>query len=323
MLDEILFPIKAELGEVDSILSTQVKSNVALINDALQYITKNIGKRIRPAVFLLSAKMLGNVNKEMLYLACVFELIHTASLLHDDVIDDADLRRGKPSVKARWGNQISILLGDFLWCKSSEFLMAYGSKELWGKVINVVSDITEGQIKELTCLNNIELDEDGYMDIIKGKTAALFQVCAQGAAIEQKLSQQFVDALQQYGFNLGMAFQLKDDILDYVSDDDLLGKRAGNDLKEGKLTLPIIYTLKQCDKNQAIKIKEFLISRQISSSQFKDVRDIINNYEGLKSTQELAISYIAKAKSYLSIFKPCLEKDTLSRLADYVVKREV
>lgn len=309
------------MAEVETIFAAHLKSDVELVTQAARYVTQNGGKRIRPAIFLLSSMLSGQKHERLPYLAAALELIHTASLLHDDVVDNAALRRGKPSAKAKWGNQVSILVGDFLWCKASEFFLHHGSDRLSKAVTGAITAITEGEILEITRLNDMTIDEGVYQRIIEGKTAALFGICGQGAAIIQNLSPRFETALEKFGFNLGIAFQLKDDVLDYISNDDRLGKDSGADLREGKLTLPLIISLKRCDKDEMHLVREALLSGQIAKDQFRKIVDIVHHYKGIEETASLAGRYAEKAKACLDIFKPSIERDALLGLADYVVDR--
>ncbi len=309
------------MAEVENIFAAHLKSDVSLVTQAARYVTQNGGKRIRPAIFLLSAALAGRNDNRLPYLAAAIELIHTASLLHDDVVDNASLRRGKPSAKVKWGNHVSVLVGDFLWCKASEFFLNHGSDRLSKVVTKAITAITEGEILEITRLNDITVDEATYRKIIEGKTAALFGICGQGAAIMQNLSEKFEAALEEFGFNLGIAFQLKDDVLDYISDDDRLGKESGADLREGKLTLPVILSLKQATPEEASLIREAMMTGQISKDQFKIIVDIVTRYGGIEETSSLARRYIDKAKASLSVFKPSIERDALMALADYTVER--
>lgn len=321
MLDELLLPVKNEMERVESLLDESLTSGISLITQAAHYVTKNGGKRVRPAIFLLSARMAGNTNSGLAHLAAAIELIHTASLLHDDVVDNATLRRGKPSAKAKWGNQISILVGDFLWCKASEFLISHGSGAFWKAVTRAITAITEGEILELTKMNDIAIDEHTYQKIIEGKTAALFGVCGEGAAIMQNLSGNLYDALLGFGFNIGIAFQLTDDVLDYTSDDARLGKDSGSDIRQGKLTLPIIISLKRSSAQERNTIRDAIISGAVSRPQFKTILDVMERYGGLSETSKLARQYANTAKDFLTAFKPSIERDALMGIADYVTDR--
>jgi octaprenyl-diphosphate synthase len=321
MRDELLIPVEGQMAEVEKIFEAHLKSDVPLVTQAARYVTQNGGKRIRPAIFLLSAALAGQRHERLPYLAAAIELVHTASLLHDDVVDNANLRRGKPSAKVKWGNHISILVGDFLWCKASEFFINYGSDRLSRVVTKAITSITEGEILEITKLNDLTIDEGTYQKIIEGKTAALFGICGQGAAIIQNLSERFETALQEFAFNLGVAFQLTDDVLDYISDDDNLGKESGADLREGKLTLPLIISLKRCGPDETRIIRESFLTGQISKDQFKNIVDIVHRREGIPETAMLARQYADKAKACLDVFKPSIERDALMGLADYTIER--
>lgn len=321
VLEQLLIPVQQQMAEVEQILGSELKSQVPLVTEAVRYVTQSGGKRIRPAVFLLAAGLAGHADGRAAHIAAGLELVHTASLLHDDVVDDAPFRRGKPSAKTKWGNQVSILVGDFLWCKASEFFIQYGNDHLWKAVTRAITAITEGEILEITRLNDITLDENIYKTIIEGKTAVLFGICGQGAAIVQNLSEQFETALERFGFHLGVAFQLTDDVLDYTSTIDRLGKESGADLREGKLTLPVIISLKRCRPDEARLIRDALITGQITQERFQKVVEIVERYGGIAETAALAREHADKAKSYLTTFKPSIEREALSGLADYVVER--
>lgn len=321
VLDQLLIPIQQQMAEVELILCNHLISHVPMITEASRYVTQSGGKRIRPAIFLLAAKLAGQIDLRLPHLGAAIELVHTASLLHDDVVDNAPLRRGKPSAKTKWGNQVSVLVGDFLWCKASEFLINYGTDRLWKAVTKAITAITEGEILEITKLNDIKLDEEGYHKIIEGKTAALFGICGQGAAIIQNLSEQFETALEQFGLHLGVAFQLTDDVLDYISNNEKLGKESGADLREGKLTLPVIISLMRCQPDETRLIHDALITGHITPGQFEKIVDIVKRYNGISDTAALARQYSEKAKGFLSVFKPSIEREALLGIADYVVER--
>ncbi len=323
MLDKLLIPVHQELALVEKNLRVELTSEVDLLTEAAEYVTKDIGKRFRPALFILAAKLAGSVDTNLIKLAAGIELVHAASLLHDDVIDHADLRRGKPSARVQWGNHLSVLLGDFLWSKASHCFVQYGSQAFWNVVVKAVTQISEAQILELTKLNDLAITKEDYHKIIAGKTASLIGVCGQGAAIMRNLSEKFNLALSKYAFNLGLAYQLQDDILDYTSEENILGKKAGTDLREGKLTMPIILTLKSCTDLEEKKIKEAVICGQISSAEFREIVTIIDKYNGINRTENMAWDYIKQAKQELLIFKPSLIRETLANLADYTIQRVV
>ncbi len=309
------------MAKVENIFDSDLASEVALVTQAAKYVTRNGGKRIRPAIFLLAARLAGQKSDDLPYLAAAIELVHTASLLHDDVVDNAALRRGKPSAKVKWGNQVSILVGDFLWCKASEFFINHGCDRLSKVVTKAITAITEGEILEITRLNDITMDEATYQKIIEGKTAALFGICGQGAAIIQNLSERFENALEKYAFNVGIAFQLTDDVLDYTSSVARLGKDSGADAREGKLTLPVIISLKRCSNEEKELIRDAFITEQISEAQFKEMAQIVHGRNGISETEALARHFAEKAKACLAIFKPSIEREALMGIANYAVGR--
>jgi octaprenyl-diphosphate synthase len=321
MLEQLTIPIRSELNAVEEVLAAEIKSDIPLITEAGCYVTQNIGKRIRPAIFILAGKLSGSAGSELVKLAAALELIHTASLLHDDVIDAADLRRGKPSARVKWGNQISVLLGDFIWCKASNLFINNAPFMLHKILVQTVTTIAEGQILEMARLNDLNVADHEYLQIIERKTAALFGVCAEGAAVINNLSDKFREALYHYGFQVGVAFQLKDDLLDYIAEEKVSGKSGGGDFREGKLTMPLILALKKCRDEETRLIKESLLSGQVSPAEFAEIVSIIERYQGFSETEKLARSYVIQAKEALRVFKSSLEIEVLSGIADYVIQR--
>ncbi|MBI4212602.1 MAG: polyprenyl synthetase family protein [Deltaproteobacteria bacterium] len=321
MLDKLYITIKSELRQVEDVLATHLHSDLPVVNDVAQYVIKNGGKRIRPALFLLCTRMLGEQSEARPRLAASFEILHTASLLHDDVVDDAHLRRGKPSAKAKWGNQVSVLVGDVLWCKATALLVEYGNQKLLDLVVRAISQLSEGELLEISRQNDITMDQEGYLKIVRNKTAALFSAATEGAGIMANVSEQFLTALKRYGMDLGVAFQLADDAMDYVSDEALFGKKAGGDLREGKLTYPLIMALGKTTPVETTIIREALIADHLTDDQFQSVLGILKKHRTLDATLDLARDFADKAKSHLTIFKPSIEREALAAVADYAVDR--
>lgn len=318
----LLLPIQKEMSDTELILESALRSDISFISNSAQYVIRDAGKRIRPAVFILASKLLGSIDNRAISLAAGIELIHTASLLHDDVIDNASVRRNKPSANMRWGNQLSVILGDFLWCRALSLFVGNGSKNFYDAAVKTVSKITEGQILEITRLKDTNIDKEGYLAVIEGKTASLFGFCGEGAAIEQGLSERFVNALKGFGISIGMAYQLIDDVFDYSSVECDLGKPTGVDLCQGKLTMPVILAVERCNDREKLVIHECLISGAVSVDHFCEVLDIVNRYNGIIDTRVLALTYINKAKESLEIFKSSIEKETLFNLSDYILSRK-
>ena len=322
-LDPFAIPVAQELAEVEKIILRETTSEVGLVTRVVQYIIQNGGKRIRPLLTLLAARMSGGIGPGAARLAAAMEMIHTATLLHDDVVDDAPLRRGKPSTKAKWGNQISVLVGDFFWTKASEMIVRHGDLRVLEVITHAIHVTTEAEILEITKHNDSTIDEETYLKIIRGKTAVLLSACTQIGAILGRVSEPFEEALRRYGMEVGVAFQLADDILDYDSQEEKFGKRAGGDLREGKLTLPLLVALKACDRREEQLIKDGLLADRIEPGRFQEIVTLIHRYGGFETTRNLARQFATRAKENLDAFKPSLEKETLLSLADYAIERDV
>lgn len=320
-LDRICLPISNELTQLESVIAASLKSPVGLVEEAAVYTLSAGGKRIRPILCLLAARISGTLGPDAIKLAATLEFIHTATLLHDDVLDHATLRRGRPSANARWGNQISVLLGDFLYCRASEMLVELGNLKILKHVTAATAATTQGEIVEIVRGSDIGVTEGDYIDVLVNKTARLMSASCQVGGILGRLPEEFESALKVYGYDLGIAFQLADDVLDYEADEAVFGKTAGTDLREGKLTLPLLVALKRCDAAESSLIKNFIISDRLEGSRFQEVVSLVKKYNGIAYTLDLAKSYVTKAKEALSPFKPSIEKESLLALADYVIER--
>lgn len=322
-LSTICLPIQQELRLVEDEISKNISSEVDVVRSASAYVLQNGGKRVRPALLLLTAKLLGANVTQAAPLAASIEMIHAASLLHDDVLDNATIRRGKPSANVKWGNQISILVGDFLWCRASDITIRYQNSRILEAAIGSVEKTTEGEILEIIKSNDFGVSEDEYLKIITLKTAMLFACSCQIGSIFANASEKNEEALKNFGLNLGIAFQLADDVLDYNSSEEKFGKKAGTDLCEGKLTLPIISVLKKCSERESQVIREALLANSMDITIFKEITSILNRYGTLESSLVLARNYSKKAKAQIEPFKQSIEKDALLALADYAVARDV
>lgn len=314
-------PISDSLSRLDGFMREALRSNVGLVTEVADYIIKNGGKRLRPALCLLSAQLVGYRGPQAVACAAGLEFIHTASLLHDDVIDKADLRRGRPSANAQWGNHISVLVGDFFYCRSSDVFTKTGQLEIVQLITDTITTTTEGEVFETVKSNDMEISEADYLRIITEKTAVLFAAACEVGGLLGRVSEEFRFALKGYGMNIGIAFQLADDYLDYDSDEAQWGKARGKDLREGKLTLPLIAALRRAADGEIRFLKEALLAERIDDRRFKEVMGILIKHNALGSTLELARQYAEKAKEHLNLFKPSLEKESLLALADYVVDR--
>lgn len=320
-IKEICIPIQREVEELDKVLTESLDSRVPFVKSVAEYVIKNGGKRLRPILTILSARLSGYQGDSSIQLGVAVEFMHTASLLHDDVIDNASVRRGRSSINNKWGNHVSVLVGDFFYCRAMDLLVRNGDLRVLKVLTDVITITTEGEIFEITKSNDLNTTEADYLQIITSKTAALIGGACQVGAILGHVSEDFEHSLRKFGLNLGIAFQLMDDVLDYTASEEEFGKINGIDLKEGKLTLPLIVALKRCSESESQIIKEAQIADQVNPECFKEVLQIIHCYDGIKETTRLANSYIQKAKENLSLFKPTIEKDALMSIADYVVLR--
>ena len=260
-LSHIFEPIRADLEQVDREFDRHVQSQVELIPQIGRYIQTSGGKRVRPAVLLMAARLAGYEGDRAVLYASVVEFIHTATLVHDDIIDDSQLRRGRLAVHSRWGNDITVLLGDYLYIKSMALALTHDTLDIVRLLCDVTLRMIEGELYQLTKNGDADITEDEHFDIIRRKTAYLFGGCAQIGGMLGRVSAERERALQEYGFNLGIAFQIVDDLLDFTGDLAALGKPVGADLRDGKMTLPLIHLLGQGQEVGEKIVRDIIASR--------------------------------------------------------------
>ncbi|MFQ5585707.1 MAG: polyprenyl synthetase family protein [Thermodesulfobacteriota bacterium] len=313
--------IKDELEQVDLEFRKNLDSQVYLVRKVGEYILNSGGKRFRPSVLLLSARLCGYEGREHIPLAAVVEFIHTATLLHDDVVDNAKLRRGSASANTLWGNEASILVGDYLFSKSFYTMVKSGSMEVLRVLSWTTTLMAEGEILQLLKNSDVETTEEEYLSVVKNKTAVLISAACQVGGILAGVSREREEALAEYGMNLGIAFQLMDDCLDYISSDKDLGKAVGNDLKEGKVTLPLIHALESSTPEEREMVREVIEGDEISNGQLASVTDLITRHEGIAYTIDRARRYVSEGGRHLELFEPNIERAALAAVADYVVER--
>ncbi len=310
------------LSQVEKELARHSRSNIQLIDHIGHYVQASGGKRIRPALLLLSSQMSGYEGPVCYRLGAVVELIHAATLVHDDIIDDARVRRGRASVNARWGNEITVLMGDWLYMTS--FNIALGERQL--QIMDILTDVTrkmiEGELIQLTTNGSLDVTEEQYLDISMRKTAFLFSACSQIGAILGSATPELQDALRQYGLNVGIAFQLVDDVLDFTSTETALGKPVGNDLKEGKLTLPLIYLMEDGQPEHRELIRAVL-SEEGCGTEAKDaILRLLNEHRSVDRVLDKAHDFACKAKGHLSGFPDCPARTALMSIPDYIIERD-
>jgi octaprenyl-diphosphate synthase len=308
-----------EAKAVDQLIIDELRSDVILINEIGRYIVGNGGKRLRPMLLLLAAKALGEVNEKHLILAAVVEFIHTATLLHDDVVDESDLRRGKESANAVWGNAASVLVGDYLYSSAFEMMVRTDNMRVMGLLSKTTTAIAEGEVLQLLNCNNPETTEAKYLDVIARKTAILFSAATQLGAIISGSTTEIETALANYGQHLGIAFQLIDDALDYKASAEELGKNLGDDLAEGKPTLPLIYAIQNGTPEEAAIIIDAI--KTGNRDVFNDVYAVVKRTQAITYTEQRADEEAQKAIDALTILPESDYKNALILLAKFAVQR--
>ena len=321
-LSQIFEPIRADLEKVDREFGRQVESQVDLIPTIGKYIQTSGGKRIRPAVLLMAARLTGYQGERAILYAAVVEFIHTATLVHDDIIDDSELRRGRLAVHSRWGNDITVLLGDYLYIKSMALALTYDTLDIVRLLCDVTLRMIEGELYQLTKNGDADITEEQHFDIIRRKTAYLFGGCAQIGGMLGKVSEEQAQALREYGFNLGIAFQLVDDLLDFTGDAGALGKPIGADLREGKMTLPLIHLLQQREEVGERIVRDIIASRSVSEAQWSELLRILKEHRSTDYAYRRASEFAERAKKPLYAFPPSSERNALLALPDYVLSRD-
>ncbi|SHG83767.1 octaprenyl-diphosphate synthase [Hydrocarboniphaga daqingensis] len=318
-LKTLLSPIADDMLGMDRIIRSRLSSEVALINEIGGYIVSAGGKRLRPALVLLAARALGAQGEEPRLLAAVMEFIHTATLLHDDVVDHSDLRRGRRTANAQWGNEAAVLSGDFLYSRSFQMMVDSGRMAIMRLMADTTNAIAEGEVLQLLNAGDPDVDEARYLRVIELKTAVLFSAAMQAGAIAADASPAQQQALGRYGHDLGMAFQLIDDVLDYTADPEVSGKAVGNDLAEGKPTLPLIYTMRSGNAEQAA-----LVRSALSGSGVPELDPVLKAVEAtgaIPYTRALAEAYSGSATSALGDLPDSPFKKTLIDLAAFALIR--
>lgn len=322
-VQSILSLVQEDMNRVNNVIQSQLKSDVVLINQLGNYIIQAGGKRLRPVSVLLAARACAPENKELndefINLASIIEFIHTATLLHDDVVDESSQRRGKDTANEVWGNAASVLVGDFLYSRAFQMMVEVGSMRVMEILSKTTNQIAEGEVMQLLNIGAAETSEQQYFSTIENKTAILFASAAQLAAVQHQQSQKVEQALHDYGLHLGIAFQLCDDILDYVADAATMGKNVGDDLAEGKPTLPVINAIERATG----KDKETLIDaiNNADRSKLDDVLKIIESTGSLGYTSRKAKEHAQTAKDCLNCLPESAFRTALSDLADFSVSR--
>ena len=311
--------LKAEMSAVDKLILQRLSSEVVLINQLGTYIVNSGGKRLRPMIVLLSALASDYQGDKHILLAAVIEFIHTATLLHDDVVDSSDMRRGKATANDIWGNEASVLVGDFLYSRSFEMMVEAGNMHVMDILSHTTNNIAEGEVMQLLNINEPDISEQRYDEVIRAKTAILFEAAARIGGVISEQSQAVEQSLASYGQHLGVAFQLVDDLLDYSSTSEALGKNVGDDLAEGKPTLPLIHAMQHATVKDKKTLREAIRSGGLDK--IDEVIAIIESTKSLAYTSQRASAEAEKAKQAISILPNSVYKDAMMTLADFSVQR--
>jgi octaprenyl-diphosphate synthase len=319
---EIFDLVQADLARVEEEFGRQTVSSVRPITEISQYLQVSGGKRLRPALVLLSAKLCGYEGPSAIRLGAVVEMIHTATLVHDDIIDEAEKRRGRPSTNSRWGNHMSVLAGDWLYMQAFNISLAERNFRILDLLIGLTQTMVEGELLQLSQLKQIGVSEDDYLELAYRKTACLFAACLRLGALLGGQSDAVETRLGSYGANLGLAFQLIDDLLDFTSSEERLGKPVGSDLREGKVTLPLIYLLPRCRPEEREKVAQILGDGGFRQVTLAEIQELIERYGTLATARAKARDFARRAAAVLEEFPDSPYKDALRSLADFIVERQ-
>lgn len=320
-VQDLLDLVGPDLDRVNALILERMQSPVPLIPELAGHLIRSGGKRLRPMLTLASARLCGYAGDHHIRLAATVEFIHTATLLHDDVVDSSDLRRGKPSANAIWGNQSSVLVGDFLFSRAFQLMVATGSLRVLDILADASAVIAEGEVMQLAASRDISTNETTYLTVIECKTAALFAAAAEVGAVVAGAGAEAEEALRAYGRNLGVAFQLVDDALDYSGRQLTMGKAVGGDLKEGKITLPVILAYKRGGAEDRGFLRRALEERGGASGDLARTMQILERHGALADTLARAESYAARASEALHALPAGPHKDALAGLCRFVVTR--
>lgn len=318
-LEAIRSLLEPELKAVNETILSYLESNVPLIHEVGRYLVESGGKRIRPLVALLAAKACAYTGREHITLAAIIEYLHTATLLHDDVVDDSEQRRGQPTANVIWDNATSVLVGDFLYSRAFQMIVSLGSISMMQVLSETSNMIVEGEVAQLINKHNPDYTEDQYFHVIYCKTAKLFEASGRLGAMLGKTSSDIERSMQAYGRHIGMAFQLVDDVLDYTAVAEELGKNLGDDLAEGKVTLPLLYALKHSNEANRQFITDAIQTGERGA--LKEIQSTIAATGAIEYTMSVAKLEIQNAKQALKILPASLYRDALNDLADFTISR--
>jgi len=320
-MNDFLDRFSPYLKEIEGALNQTLGARVPVVSEIIQYSLLGAGKRIRPLLFVLSSHLCGYQGRDVYRLSTLFEYVHAASLLHDDVLDNADLRRRKPSVRQVWGNSAAVLGGDFLYSAASAVAVECKNLELIRLLSDALKRMVEGQFLELEHTHDWKITKTEYAEIITAKTAILMSAACSSGAVVAGSDEKTTQYLRDFGLNLGIAFQLMDDLLDYTSSEEVFGKPVGKDLKEGKITLPLVYFLSDLDSTEVERLAEFFKSQKAAETDYADFVRRVRASRAIDRVRSEALDYVRKAEEVLNFFADSEAKQDLLELGGYVLAR--
>lgn len=309
------------LKEIDDALNQSLGARVPAVTEIVRYSLLGAGKRIRPLLFVLSSHLCGYHGEDVYRLSTLFEYVHAASLLHDDVLDNADLRRSKPSVRQAWGNSAAVLGGDFLYSAASAIAVECRNLELIHLLSDVLKRMVEGQFLELEHTDNWNITKAEYMEIITAKTATLMGAACTSGAMVSGADENTVQQLGNFGSDLGIAFQLMDDLLDYTSSKEVFGKPVGKDLKEGKITLPLVYFVSELERGEVDRLAEPFRADKATDQDYEDLIRRVRTHGAIERVRSEASEYVARAANLINLFPDSPFKQDLLELGGYILTR--
>jgi len=319
---EILDLVQADLEKVERVIGLESVASVEAVTTIGKYLQTSGGKRLRPILVLLSARLVGEINEAAIRMAAVVEMIHTATLVHDDVIDTARTRRGRPSTNAIWGNHTCVLAGDWLYMQAFQLALRERNFHMLDLLISLTQMMVEGELLQLERLKKIDISEPDYMELVDRKTASLFSACARLGALTAGADEAMEARLGEFAWNLGMAFQLVDDVLDFTSRESVLGKPVGNDLREGKVTLPLLYALAGASQEERQLVEAVLADGGYDNVPFSRILRIIDEHDGVAQARERASSFVQKAKAMIAEFPESPYRRALAAVAELITERD-
>ncbi len=323
-INEIVGLVSDGMAKVEDEFEKNLQSEISLIPIIGRHILSSGGKRMRPLFLLISAKLSGYEGENAVPLAAIMEFIHTATLLHDDVVDNAHMRRGKEAANVIWGNSAAVLVGDFLFSKSFKLLTAHGNMEILRAVSSATTSIAEGEVLQLVKTCDLDITEDEYLKVVINKTAMLLSAPCEVGGLLGGLDEKRVAVLKQFGMDIGVAFQIVDDCLDYIADETAFGKKIGTDLSEGKITMPLIHVLANCTGDERARISQIVNGEELGEGDLKFVLGLISGYDAIAVSKMKAKKRVEDAKAALrENFPPSVYRDALEGLADYTVIRHI